>query len=183
MERRWYRLLLAHKLVSFAALTLIIVSSFAGSLFVSQVLPVHAAQPNSSLSYPQVVLGDSPISYWRLGETSGNVASDQTGNDNGTITGGVTLGQPGPVLGGGSFTFDGSTGWVDLGTNPNLQPQQWSIEAWFKSTTEFSSSNIIYRNRYNGQGLGISTSGQISALGVSAITIAMVLQAQLGIAI
>ena len=50
--------------------------------------------------YRAAVLADSPLAYWRLGETSGTVAHDETGNGHdGTYVGGVTLGQPGALTG------------------------------------------------------------------------------------
>lgn len=133
----------------------------AGGGITTWLLLTTGSRDGSSATYPQVVLGDGPISYWRLNEASGNVAYDQTGNDNGTITGGVTLGQSGPIPGGGSFAFDGSTGYVDLGTNPNLQPQQWTFEAWFRATSETSNPAKIYRNRYNGFELEVGPTGVV----------------------
>jgi hypothetical protein len=45
--------------------------------------------------YRQTVLGDGPALYWRLGESSGAVAVDEVGVNNGTYTGsGITYGQP-----------------------------------------------------------------------------------------
>jgi hypothetical protein len=53
----------------------------------------------SSPSYPfaQIVLADHPIGYWRLDETSGAVAHDYLGTNNGFYTN-VLLGQPGNNL-------------------------------------------------------------------------------------
>jgi hypothetical protein len=44
--------------------------------------------------YPGVVIGDSPVSYWRLDEGSGTVAHDYLSGNDGTYFN-VTLGQPG----------------------------------------------------------------------------------------
>jgi hypothetical protein len=55
--------------------------------------PGSAAFTLASSSYPAAVLADSPISYWRLDETSGVVAHDAQSRNNGTISGGVILGQ------------------------------------------------------------------------------------------
>src|SRR5207248_9904167 len=38
----------------------------------------------NSIGYSGVILGDQPIGYWRLGETSGTTAVDATGHSNGT---------------------------------------------------------------------------------------------------
>ena len=47
-------------------------------------VPAGAATPTAS--YSQDVLAASPVSYWRLGETSGTSAADETGRNPGTYT-------------------------------------------------------------------------------------------------
>ena len=47
--QQWYRFLVTHKLASFVALTLIVFSSFAGSLFVSRTFSARADTTNSVL--------------------------------------------------------------------------------------------------------------------------------------
>ena len=51
--------------------------------------------------YPgNVLLADNPVAYWRLGEKSGKVAYDYSGNSNsGNYVGGLTLGHAGAVGG------------------------------------------------------------------------------------
>src|SRR2546426_1498950 len=53
-------------------------------------------------AYSAQVLADNPVSYWRLDEASGTTAADQQGSNAGTITGGVTLNQPGVIPGNAS---------------------------------------------------------------------------------
>ncbi|HEY6461522.1 MAG TPA: hypothetical protein VIY73_15250, partial [Polyangiaceae bacterium] len=76
------------------------------------------ASVDAAVTYPGVVMADLPLSYWRFGEASGTVAVDQMGATNGTYVGGVTLGAPGAIAGDGdtAATFDGATGYVDMGT-------------------------------------------------------------------
>jgi signal peptidase len=50
-------------------------------------------------AYAEQVLADNPASYWRLGEAGGTSMADVTGANPGTYTGGVTLGQPGALVG------------------------------------------------------------------------------------
>ena len=58
---------------------------------------VRAAGASGS-SYASVVVGDGPVSYWRLGEGSGSVAVDASGHgSNGTYSGGFTQGVAGAV--------------------------------------------------------------------------------------
>ena len=54
-------------------------------------------------TYPDRVLRRDPDAYWRLGEQSGSVAGDQSGNDHSGIYGaGVELRQTGAIVGGNS---------------------------------------------------------------------------------
>lgn len=65
------------------------------------------------MSYQATVLSFSPVRYYRLGESSGTVATDIGSQAlNGTIGSGVTLAEPGALTGdpNTSMLFDGSTG-------------------------------------------------------------------------
>ena len=59
-------------------------------------------------TYRDVVLADGPIAYYRLAETSGTFAKDETGNHNGTYSGSVDYNQPGPAASVPSVRFKGS---------------------------------------------------------------------------
>jgi hypothetical protein len=90
----------------------------------------------SASSYSSTVLGDGPISYWRLGETSGTTAADSgNGGNPGAINGGVTLGVPGAVVGdaNAAMSFNGSTGYVGIPDKANLDiTGDITVEAWAK---------------------------------------------------
>jgi hypothetical protein len=89
-------------------------------------------------SYSQVVLGDGPSSYWRLGETSGTVAGDQKAINPGAY--GVT-----PLLGQASLlTSDtqnravGVSGddYMRVPASPSLNlTSAVTLEAWIKPTS------------------------------------------------
>ena len=51
--------------------------------------------PPATKSYAETVRQDDPVAYWKLDETSGDVALDSIGSNNGTYLNGVTLGVPG----------------------------------------------------------------------------------------
>jgi hypothetical protein len=92
-------------------------------------------------SYREEVLADSPRGYWRVAETAGTAAQDETANNNdGTYTGGVGLGAAGALSSdsaNASASFDGvndlvtmgdpATGVFDFGTG------DFSIEVWVKT--------------------------------------------------
>jgi len=115
-------------------------------------LTVVGAPTNSS--YAAAVLADKPLAYWRLDETSGTLARDYVGGNNG-IYNGVTLNQPGynPVDADRAATFGpainsyvGSIP-IDFATATN---RVFSVEAWVKGNAQTTDAGIITR----GQGAG-----------------------------
>jgi hypothetical protein len=87
------------------------------------------------LGYVQQVIADGAVAYWRLGETSGTTAVDSVGGKNGTISGGVTLNQPGALLDGNrAMRFNGATGKIATIANLPLVPFRCTVELWFKTT-------------------------------------------------
>jgi len=64
-----------------------------------------------STPYSVAVAADSPIAWWRLGESSGTNAADSSGNSrDGTYAGTPTLGAPGYTRDGNTaVTFNGTT--------------------------------------------------------------------------
>jgi Concanavalin A-like lectin/glucanases superfamily len=86
-------------------------------------------------SYPALVVADGATAYWRLGETSGTTAVDVIGGANGTISGGVTLGQAGALADGDkAMAFNGTTGKIVTVANvPLLTP--YTLEVWIQTTS------------------------------------------------
>ena len=74
------------------------------------------------------------ISHWSLGETSGTTAVDSKDGNDGTYTGGVTLGQPGLTAEDNTTAvlFDGSSGYVSVPFNANLNPPSFTVAALVK---------------------------------------------------
>jgi hypothetical protein len=99
---------------------------------------------------PVMTLLPAPTAQYDTSETSGNTVFD-TGSGvaaNGTITGGVTR-IAGP-FNGGALMFDGSTGYVNLGTPTKLNFQgQITVGAWIKPTSVTKQGDIVTQN-YNG---------------------------------
>ncbi len=88
-------------------------------------------------SYASFIMADKPISYWRLGETSGEVALDYAGGRNGAYLNGVSLGQPGALVGDNNtaagFNGDAQTK-LEIPYNAALNPTNFSLELWAKIT-------------------------------------------------
>ncbi|MGI0075912.1 MAG: LamG domain-containing protein [Nitrosopumilaceae archaeon] len=120
------------------------------------------------MSYTSEVLADTPVGYWRLGDQSGTTASDSSGNArNGTYTGGFTL-QAGGLIAEDSndaVSFNGTTGYVDLGTNifgPVLNGSaRVTIEAWFIPNSASGTQWFLFIpiNVAANVGVGIGLSG------------------------
>jgi len=93
-------------------------------------------------TYASTVLGDKPSVYYRLGDPSGSVMADSSGNgQDGLYASQTVLGQPGALLSDpGATSVDApgaSAGRVPLGTSPAPMPQfddPRTVSAWVKST-------------------------------------------------
>lgn len=94
--------------------------------------PSNGVTP-SATAYASVVLGDGPVAYWRLGETSGTAAADSAGSNAGVYSGGVSRGVAGAVSGdpNGAAGFDGATGKVSVPDADGLRLNgAFSVEFW-----------------------------------------------------
>jgi len=105
------------------------------------ILPAN--RPEST--YYDEVIADSPIHYWRLGETAGasNALSEVSGvnMNNANVVFGVT-----GLLVGDSNTaasFNGSSAWLN-GAGTERSGGDFTCEAWIKTTPSASGSRVIW---------------------------------------
>jgi len=111
-------------------------------------------------SYPFQVVADGAVAYWRLGEISGTTAVDVIGGYNGTITGGVTLNQPGAVAGGNpAMKFDGINGVITVPAavlNCGVAAQSFTIECWLNSAYNEANAGVFKKGLapFNAGGVG-----------------------------
>ncbi len=107
----------------------------------------YSSSVQSAGPYATAVLADSPVGYWRLGETAGKLALDTSGNGNtGAYEGGVALGTSGPASGDGvpAATLDGSTGHVSVPDGPSLEvAAPLTVEAWVKPNAPPHEQRIV----------------------------------------
>lgn len=89
----------------------------------------------------EVFYRDKPLAYWRLGESSGTVASDSSGNRyHGTYTGSPTLGATGllSVDSATSVTFDGVDDYMNVNNTATRLSvsgsDAFSVACWVKTT-------------------------------------------------
>ena len=120
---------------------------------------VTVSGTSPTLTYPQTVLNDGPSFFWPLNETSGTTATDASPNGfNGTYEPGTTQGVPGPISDGTNTptndtatAFDGQSGLVTSANQvPSPGPQTFSIELWFKTTTEEGGKLIGFGSNQTG---------------------------------
>ena len=103
-------------------------------------------------SYAAAVNATNPELYWRLGESSGTTAVDSsTSGKDGTYVAGTTLGAAGsPASGPGTaVTFNGTNG-VVLDKESWTNPQTYSAELWFKTTSTKGGKLIGFGNAVTG---------------------------------
>jgi hypothetical protein len=90
--------------------------------------------------YSTAVVGDAPVSYWRLGDTSGTSALDQRGVMSGTYQGGASQNVSGALAGDGNRAvgLNGSTAYVSVPHATALNvADTLTIEAWVMSQAGF----------------------------------------------
>ncbi|HEY1692130.1 MAG TPA: LamG domain-containing protein [Polyangiaceae bacterium] len=106
--------------------------------------------------YRAAVLADDPLAYWRLDETSGTVAHDETGHGHdGTYVGTFTLGQPGALAGDPDTAvgLDGVSGHVDVGLAFDFSPSlPFTLEGWVNLTTIDATYRHVVTNMQYGNG-------------------------------
>ncbi len=88
-------------------------------------------------TYAETIRQDTPVAYWRLGESTGDVAADEIGNNDGAYLNGVTLGRPGAPVDdpdtAAGFTTANQTK-VDVPWSDALNPATFTVECWAKIT-------------------------------------------------
>ncbi|HEX4793701.1 MAG TPA: LamG domain-containing protein [Humisphaera sp.] len=88
------------------------------------------------MAYSSTILADAPVGYWRLGESSGTVAADASGNGrDGVYHNGPALGSAGAIAGDSdtAASFDGADDYVAIPYQFNSANASW--EAWVYLTS------------------------------------------------
>ena len=102
------------------------------------------------------MLADEPIGYWRLGETFGSTAADETGTNPGVYENGPTMGLPGAIDGDtdGALGFDGVDDDVRIPASPSLDVgHQVTFEAWTKYAAGDGVGPILEYSLNGGMGM------------------------------
>jgi hypothetical protein len=115
--------------------------------------PVTVSATSPSQSYAQTVLAAHPSFFWRLGDTSGSTATDSSPNNfTGIYESGTTQGAAGPINGDSTTatSFNGSSSGLVTAAHSVSNPQVFSIELWFKTTTNQGGKLVGFGNSQAG---------------------------------
>jgi uncharacterized repeat protein (TIGR01451 family) len=90
----------------------------------------------AAAAYRSQVMSDAPVGYWRLNETVGSTAVDESGGGNaGAYVSGSVLGADGPIISDAAnkaVSF-GATGYVNVPDSASLSPTgAFTLEAWVR---------------------------------------------------
>jgi hypothetical protein len=87
----------------------------------------------SATPYSTTVLSDSPVAYWRMGETSGPIVDEVSGRQ-GTLSGGNTTGVAGAIVGDPDTAIRSgpSGGTISVPYDIAMNSPTFSIELWVK---------------------------------------------------
>ena len=96
---------------------------------------------------------DGLVSYWKFDETSGTIAVDSHGSNDGDIVGAI-INQDGQI--GRAYSFDGENDYVEVSDNLDLvESSSFTIGAWIKTSSSTGNNGIL------GHGVSMS-SGETS---------------------
>ena len=110
------------------------------------------------MAYNNEVLALSPSAYWRLGESSGTNATDETGNYDGTYTNSPTLGATGLLEGDSdtAITTNG-TNYVDCGDILSFErTDEFSLTFSFDGVVSSTEQPILGKTSTGSQGILVS---------------------------
>ncbi len=122
------------------------ITPFQKNIFISLAVTVFSFAASSHLAFAQ---GTDLISRWNGDVVSDTTAADVQGNNNGNISGGVTIV---PGGNGNVFKFDGYSGSINMGNPENLNfgtTEPFSLEAWFNWDGQGDHVNIIRKSNYS----------------------------------
>jgi hypothetical protein len=138
------------------------VTNGVGTLLVGPFTLTILADPTAP--YPATVLADHPLAFWRLDESSGTIANDYVGGNDGTYTNVALAFSPpydptsdpteGDAPGFGILTTNNSyVGWIPTNVNfaaPTNVNGEFSVECWLQEALVFDDNGIVSLGYGNG---------------------------------
>lgn len=142
--------------------TLKLVAADAGQTIRTRVTATNAVNETTSSTsnptpriagiYRDVILGDDPVGYWRLGETASSIAANEVAGVSLEYRNGVQLGSPGAIEGdtNKAATLDGLNDYV-AGPIVSANTDNITLELWVYRTGGVGSwSRLVLYNGYSG---------------------------------
>ncbi|WP_298331404.1 beta-N-acetylglucosaminidase domain-containing protein [Haloactinopolyspora sp.] len=122
----------------------------------------------SGKPYRDLVLGDEPLGYWRLGELDGDVAADASGRaQDGTYEGQVELGEPGAIAGDTDSSARFGGGYVEIQDSGVISPEgAFTLETWVRHDGPGRDQGLIEkydRPAFNGYALRLTSANTLQA--------------------
>lgn len=122
---------------------------------------------NDPGTYRPFVEALNPVSYWRLGESSGSAVEDVAGSNTGTVNG-ATLGQPGAIISDAdtASSFDGSDDFIEVPHSTDYQISDGTVQFWFE-TSDTTQNADLFSKDHTGFGtgghltIGLTTNGHV----------------------
>jgi len=108
-----------------------------------------AANGCLAADYATMVAGLNPIGHWRLGETTGATAADETALSAGTYTNGPILGQAGMAPGDLSPLLDGANDYIEIPHNDAYLLDTGSVSLWFKADVSKTRQELFSKDSTN----------------------------------
>jgi hypothetical protein len=110
---------------------------------------VTVSSTSPTVSYQQAVLSNNPSFLWPLNDTGSTAADASPNGFNGTYESGTTQGVAGPFPGTTATSFNGQNGLVSS-NNSVPGPNAFTIEGWFKTSTNTGGKLIGFGNAQTG---------------------------------
>lgn len=108
-------------------------------------------------SYAALVTDDAPVAYWRMDEASGNLADEISGRA-ATVSGNPTYEVAGALEDDDNtaIDLDGSGDYFSVAYDADLNPAQFSLEAWFYRDVDTGGSERIIDTAASNKGFRMS---------------------------
>jgi len=118
--------------------------------------PLAASTSTAARTYSATVLADGPVAYWRMDDTTSNMADSSGHANNGRYAGTYALGQTGAIAGDGNTAvgFDGQSGAASVVSSTTLQVNTVTIELWVNKRTDTEYGAYVVKNFEAGGGAG-----------------------------
>ncbi|WP_233198300.1 LamG-like jellyroll fold domain-containing protein [Cryobacterium sp. Y50] len=118
------------------------------------VASVTVAEGAGLSDYAASVLGDSPRSYWPLGEQEGTTAFDWSGGADLAVRSGVTRDVSGAIAEQAASRFDGTANGLASTATAEGSSNNFSVEAWVKTTTTRGGKIVGFGDKDTGNSTG-----------------------------